>query len=105
MTTTLEIPLSADPQFFTIALGDTEYRLTVLYRDAADAGWTVDIATVDGAPVVNGIPLVTGTDLLGQYGHLGIPGSLTVQSDAVADAEPTWENLGTGSHLYFTTAD
>lgn len=103
--TTLEIPLSGDPETFTIALGGTEYRLSVLYRDAVDGGWTVDLASVDGTPIVSGIPLVTGADLMAQYGFLGFPGQLIVQSDASPDAAPTWDNLGSGSHLRFVTPD
>lgn len=102
---TYEIPLSARPQTFGIALAGRNYTLTVQWRDVAEAGWVLDIADTDGAPLLRGIPLVTGADLLAQYEHMGFGGELIVQSDFDVDAIPTWENLGETSHLYFVTPD
>lgn len=100
---TYEVPLNAQAETFTIALGGVFYRLMVIYRDATEGGWVIDIADADGVPMVGGIPLVTGCDLLEQYGHLGFTGSLVVQTDHDPDTVPTFENLGTTSHLYFVT--
>ena len=97
-----EIPLTADPQHFSIVLGGISYRITLLWRDPAP-GWVIDIADSAGAPLVQGVPLVTGANLLEQYGHLGFKGGLHVQTDNDADAAPTLDNLGTTSHLYFAT--
>lgn len=96
-----EIPLSAKPETFTIALAGKSYRLTVIWRDAVDGGWVLDIADANGNRLVGGIPLVTGCDLLAQYSHLGFGGALVVQTDHDPDAVPTFANLGSTSHLYF----
>lgn len=103
MATIYEVPLTAEPQRFTIALGGTTYRVDLLWRDPAP-GWVIDIADSSGTPLVQGVPLVTGANLLEQYGHLGFTGGLHVQTDNDADAVPTLGNLGTTSHLYFATA-
>ena len=94
-----EVPLNGQPQTLRITLGNVPYQLTVRWRNAC--GWVLDIATVDGAPILQGVPLVTGADLLAQYRYLGIPGSLFVSTDADPDAPPAYTNLGTASHLYF----
>jgi hypothetical protein len=99
--TVSEIPLSGTPQFFTIALAGTTYQLVFTYRDAPGGGWVMDINDAQGNPIACGIPLVTGTDLLAQFGYLNFGGQLWVKSDGVPDALPTFDNLGTGSHLYW----
>lgn len=98
-----EIPLSSTPQRFTITLSGVDYRLTVQYRQAGGAGWVLDIADANDNPLVNGIPLVTGTDLLEQYHHLGFSGRLWVQGGANPDDRPTFDDLGTGSHVFWVT--
>lgn len=99
-----EVPLTPKPQRFFIALAGVNYQLTVQWRAADEAGWTLDIADAQSVPIVEGIPLVTGADLLGQYGYLGFGGQLRVQTDTDPDAVPTFTNLGGASHLYFVTA-
>lgn len=94
-----EIPLVAKPQRVQVLLSNIQYILTVMWR--AGSGWVMDIADQLGNPILQGVPLVTGTDLLGQYAHLGIGGSLVVSTDGDPDAVPTYDNLGTESHLYF----
>lgn len=98
----VEIPLSPDPQTFTVALADVEYQCTLRWRDPAP-GWVLDLADANGVSLVSGIPLVTGIDLLSQYEYLGIGGQLRVQTDHDPDAVPTFENLGDTSHLYFVS--
>ena len=65
--------------------------------------WLLDIADVDGNPMLCGIPLVTGTDLLGQYAYLGFNGALWVQGANDPDALPTYDDLGSSSALYWVT--
>jgi hypothetical protein len=103
--TVQEIPLSATPQTLSITLGGVNYNLKVMYRNAANGqgGWTLDIADASSNPIVCGIPLVTGANLLEQYGYLGFPGELWVATDGNPTDAPTFENLGTLSHLYFLT--
>ncbi|MBZ9939130.1 hypothetical protein LB518_22730 [Mesorhizobium sp. BR1-1-16] len=101
MATTYEIPLSAEPQSFTIALGTTEYRLSLQYLDTEEGGWMLNIADTSGNVILSGIPLVTGHDLLEQYAYLGLGGALYVETDTDVDAVPTFDNLGSTGHLYF----
>ncbi|MBU66444.1 MAG: hypothetical protein CL858_13480 [Cupriavidus sp.] len=98
-----EIPLSPDPQRFTITLGGVDYRLTVQYRKAGGAGWVLDIADASNQPLVRGLPLVTGVDLLGQYRHLQFGGRLWVQGAENPDDVPTYDDLGIGSHVFWVT--
>ena len=99
-----EIPLTPEPQVFSISLGESEYQLTVLYRDIDQGGWFLDIANSSGVNMICGIPLVTGCDLLAQYAYLNFGGKLEVQTDNDPDKIPTFDNLGLGSHLYFVTS-
>jgi hypothetical protein len=101
--TVFEIPLAAQPMTFTIPLGGVTYELTMVYRDATEGGWSLDIDDGYGNPILCGVPLVTGADLLAQYAYLGIGGQLWVRSDGEPDAVPTFANLGQvpGGHLYW----
>lgn len=94
-----EIPLSGKSQTMQITLLNVVYKLALQWRGMA--GWVMDIAKQDGTPMVQGIPLVTGVNLLEQYAYLGIGGALIVSTDGDPDALPTYDNLGTVSHLYF----
>ncbi|KUZ78304.1 phage baseplate plug family protein [Burkholderia ubonensis] len=98
-----EIPLSPQPQRFTVTLSGVDYRMTVQYRAAGSASWVLNIADASGAPLVNGIPLVTGVDLLVQHRHLGFAGRLWVQGAESPDDVPTFDDLGIGSHLFWVT--
>jgi hypothetical protein len=101
--TVYEIPLSANPQTFGITQSGVSYRMTLLYRDADQGGWVLDIADVNSQPIICGIPLVAGVDLLAQYRYLGFAGSLVVDSDGDPTAPPTFDNLGDTSHLWYVT--
>ncbi len=101
--TVVEVPLTGQAESFSISLGGVSYQLTVIYRAAAEGGWVLDIADANGVALVGGIPLVTGCDLLEQYAHLGFAGGLAVQTDHNPGAVPTFDNLGSTSHLYFVT--
>lgn len=106
-----EIPLSPEPQTFTITLSGRELRLTVRWFEppavvAEPGGWVMDMArAVDNAPIVAGVPLVTGADLLEPYAYLGIKGQMRVFTDGNRNAVPTLDNLGTASHLLFGVED
>jgi hypothetical protein len=104
MTTIYEIPLSPAPQTLAVTIGGTPYNLRFLYHNCDQGGWAMDISDASQNPLVCGIPLVTGADLLAQYGHVGIGGSLYVQSDGDASSVPTFGNLGVASHLYLVAA-
>lgn len=100
--TTFEIPLSPEPQRFSISLVGTTYQMAVHWCRPSNC-WILDIATSDGEPLLSGVPLITGANLLSQFGYVGIPGALVVQTDHDADAVPTFDNLGKTGHLYFVT--
>jgi len=97
-----EIPLSGKSQSFQVVILNVSYVFTLIWRDAA-AEWVLDIADASGIPLVQGLPLVTGCDLLGQYAYLGLGFQLCVATDGDPDAVPTYDNLGTQSHLYVVT--
>lgn len=98
-----EVPLRPSPQKLTVQLGQITYILTIVWRDAPQQGWVMDIADSQGAPIINGIPLVTGCDLLAQYRYLNLGGGgiLFMQSDSDPDSVATFTNLGVTAHLYW----
>ena len=89
-----EIPLTAGAQSFSISLGDAQYQLTLIYRDADCGGWFLDMSRADGSAAVCGLPLVLGVDLLAQHQHLHF-GHLYVVLDGGAVRAPTWDDMGT----------
>lgn len=97
-----EIPLTAEPQRFTIQLAGTVYQLTLQWRNHEMGGWTLDIADSAGAAIISGIPLVLGADLLEQYAYLNFGGQLFVINTVNEDA-PTFDDLGSSTHLLFVT--
>lgn len=99
-----EIPLTAEPQRFEIALAGDLYQLTVYWSGQTEGGWLLDIATAEGGKaLLAGIPLVTGTDLLRQYQHLQIGGMLWCFSQT--DLPPSLGDLGVDTKLIFETED
>lgn len=96
-----EIQLTPNAQKFLITLASVQYRLTLIYRTATEGGWFLDISDSSDTPILHGIPLVTGADLLEPYPDLNFGGSLYVTTDGDPIAVPTFDNLGTASHLYF----
>jgi hypothetical protein len=119
-----EIPLTGTPQKFAVTLAGVEYNLTLTFH-AADAdlpnaptgvdrsnnlidlndigGWILDIFDNNNNPMACGLPLIVGIDLLYQFRYLGIGGALVVSVDGDPDGTPTFDGLGTTSHLYFVT--
>lgn len=99
------IPLTPVPQTFNISLGGKEYRLTVRWNDADEAGWFLDIATTDkGEAILAGVPIITGADLLVPYEYLGFGGGLICHSEA-SDAAPSFEKLGIENELLFVVRE
>lgn len=97
-----EMPLSGQAQSFQMIILNVTYQFTLIWRDAASE-WVLDMADIDGQPLIQGIPLVTGCDLLGQYAYVGLGFQLWVATDGDPAAVATYENLGTTSHLYVVT--
>lgn len=100
MSTPYEVPLTPEPQTFSINLAGADYSLRLLWCKPS-ASWTLDMFDVNGVAVLEGIPIVTGVDMLGQYAHLGIGGKLIAQTDHDPSAVPTLTNLGIAGRLYF----
>lgn len=98
------IPLTPEPQAFSITLGGTEYQLIVRWCDAPEGGWLLDIGTPDNAAIlVAGIPLITGVDLLDPYPEHNWGGWLWMQ--AADDLPAVFETLGKSVKLIFETED
>jgi len=100
-----EIPLSSmNQQFYFSFDGITTYWLRFYFNNTQDedALWLLDINDVNKNPIVCGIQIVTGVDLLGQFKYLGFPVILYCWSDGANPyAAPTYDNIGTNSHMYF----
>lgn len=94
------IPLKANAQRFFIALGGVTYFCTWVWNSVAGC-WVLSIADENRKPIVNSIPVVTGRNLLAPYTHLGFKGGLVVQTDNDPDVVPTFDNLGSTSHVYY----
>ena len=99
--TTNEIPLITSPQTLSVSLSGQTYNLRVTWNVPGQC-WLLDIADAAGTPLLTGLPLVTGANMLGQFAYAGPPGILYVGTDGNADAPPTFANLGTEGHLYYT---
>ena len=96
-----EISLVPVPQEFSVTLSGVDYRMSVTWCWPVQC-WILDIydaATLD--PILLGNAVVTGADLVAQFEYLGFPGALVVQTDHDRLAQPTFENLGSLSHLFY----
>ena len=102
MSTSFEIPVLPTQQRFAITLNGTEYRCLLVWNYVSLC-WKLDIADTNGVPILSGVPLVTSLDLLTQFEYLGIGGGLLAVSDTKDNPPPTFANLGSIGHLYFTT--
>ena len=83
------IPLTPEPQRFSIVLAGRELLLAVRWMDAPEGGWLLDI------------PLVAGCALLEPYAYLGLGGALLLSGDE----PPSPDTLGRGVDLLFEVAD
>lgn len=96
-----EIPTGPSPRVMTVSLLGTTYTLRLTYQDTEVGGWAMDLGDSSGVPIACGLPLVPGHDILEQYGYLNIGGKLFVYTDGDPGAAPTFDGMGTLSHLYF----
>lgn len=94
------VPMTNVPQKFGVTLSGRQLDITSKWNE--HAGWVADVAdSVTDTPLITGIPLVVGADLLAQYEYVGIPGSLIVYTDGAQFTDPTEDNLGIESNLYY----
>lgn len=103
-TTLSEIPIPSPPCTLSVTLPTGTFGFRLVYADADEGGWILDIADAAGAPLVCGIPLVTGSDLLKPYAYLGFGGRLFVLDAADPASPPGFNDLGTNARLYFEAA-
>lgn len=100
--TTYKIPVTPDPQKFSITLGGLDYQVLLTYKNTLEGGWVIDFSDGAGVPLVSGVPLVTGVDILSPHKHLGFKGAMSIQP--LADNQPpTFDNLGLETFLIWTT--
>lgn len=99
-----EIPIANAPCTLSVDLPAGTFGFRLIYADADEGGWILDISDAAGNPLVCGIPLVTGLNLLKQYAHLGIGGRLFVLDVADPASPPGFNDLGTNARLYFEAA-
>jgi hypothetical protein len=100
-----EVSLVSVPQEFQVSLSGVDYRMVVTWCWPIQC-WILDIydaQTLD--PILLGNAIVTGADLLAQFEYLGFPGALVAQTDHDRLAQPTFDNLGTLSHLFYIPTD
>ncbi len=102
MGTKYEIPLLSEAQSFGIQLAGVTYSMNLVWNIIASV-WVLDIYDVNLNPILRGIPLVTGVDLLAQYPDKKFGGTLTATTDHTPSAPPSYANLGSTGHVYFTT--
>ena len=85
-----------------ISLNGIYYRIVIVWNDFS-SNWNMDIADDAGNYLVRSVPLVAYTNLLEQFNYLGVGGKLATFTDNNSYDNPTFDNLGTTSHLYFIT--
>jgi hypothetical protein len=98
MATLYTIALTNDAQEFSIILNQVTYTITIQYNE--NQGWQMNIADINGDPIVSNIPFITGSDLLAPFAYMNFGFGVFVLTDG-SDAVPTYDNLGTNSNIYF----
>lgn len=98
----IEIPLQPTPQLLGVTLNSVDYKLRIVWNDQ-NTSWVMDIMDSGNNAIAAGLPLVTSNDLLGQLGYLSIGGMMLVQTDFYTTDVPTFQNLGSTGHLYFSS--
>ena len=91
------IPLMATNQRFNVSLGNTTYKLQLIYRVNK---WFLDIFDVQNTPLICGLPLVMGDNLLIQHQHV-ISGSLLVMNTN-ENEQQSFTDLGKNITLYWS---
>lgn len=101
---TYRVPVTAATQTFKISLAGVFYQILLQWCDPSRC-WILSFSNSQGSPLLSSIPLVTGVDLLSPHQHLGIKGSLVVQTDNNPDEVPDLNTLGSTGNLYFIVPD
>lgn len=99
-----ELPLQSYDQTFSVALGDTEYRLRLQWNRPMRA-WLLSVFTAGGEEMIRGYALCTGTNVLHQYRYMGFSGTLLLAKESDTDGMPSRYDLGGESRLYYIPGD
>jgi len=95
------IPLSNVPQSFDIEMAGRSLTIYTKWNDSSKV-WEFDLFDIDqNKYLFAGMGIVAGTDYLSQFKFLGIPGILAVYTDGGSDDNPTFDNLGSESNMYW----
>jgi hypothetical protein len=95
-----EIPLKAHPLKIGVGLPGGVFYFRLIFCDAPQGGWLLDISDINGEVVAAGIPLVTGADLLEQYASIGLGCRMYCSTDGALWQPPQIDTLGVTSHLW-----
>jgi hypothetical protein len=96
-----KIPLISTPQKFTLNMAGVDYIVKNTWNTILNC-WLLSMQYAETQDFVfDSLPLVAGVDLLMQYQHLNIGGRMLVYTDGDVAKNPTIDNLGNGSNLYF----
>jgi hypothetical protein len=101
MASVYEIPIIAGPQRFTITLSGAILQMRLIYADAPEGGWVLDIHDRENQPLIDGIPLVPGVNLLDQYDYLTPGGGLYIVTPGEPDKVPQFNDLGNSTKLFW----
>jgi hypothetical protein len=102
---TRKIPLRSYPDYvLQTDLDGQTYTLRVRWNQRAE-WWSLDLATVDGTPIVSGRKLVTCWPLLRRVVHASRPpGELYLLDLQQRGEEPTYDELGARFALFYVEA-
>ena len=103
MSSPLELPLTAAAQTFSTSVAGQEYTFQITWN-TTNVCWMINILDTSGNKILSGVPMVTGVDLLEQFEYLNFGFQMYAQTDNDTNAVPTFENMGTTSHLYVVSA-
>jgi hypothetical protein len=101
MAELFEIPLTAGAQSFPITLGEADFQISIIYREAVGGGWFLDIERIDGSDGLYGLPMMAGHDLLAQHEYKGF-GHLYVLFDNDEREHPNYDDMGQSIRLVWS---
>lgn len=86
---------------YTIPLGDSTYRVKLVYRVRTDR-WYISLYTADDTPLVLGVMLIVDTVLFDGLQIDGMPtGKLALWDTAETGVECAWADLGNRCELIY----
>ncbi len=103
---TSEIPIRADlsSQTLSVSLDGVLYELGLHWNERAQS-WSLDLFTIDGAPLLLGVRLVPAWNLLWRGTDTRLPpGSLVLHDRTGANAAPGPDDLGVRHTLLYVSA-